>query len=57
MGTLQMACLLALWGFLVYIVLLTNRRIDGFLVYTIIMSAVLVGLPIYRELKRRKDQN
>ncbi len=56
MTSFQMACLVALWGFLVYIVLLKNSRIDGLLVFMIIVSAVLVGLPIYRELKRRREE-
>lgn len=52
----QIASIVGLWVLLVYIILTQNKQINGPLVVIILMSAAFVGIPIYKEIKRRKDE-
>lgn len=49
----RFAILAALWLFMVGL-LLGTRRIDGFLVLTIIFSAIIVFVPMYKKYIRGK---
>ncbi len=52
----QIVCITVLWFLLAYIVLTNVERIDGMTIITLIISATLVIIPIYRELQRRKKE-
>ncbi len=54
--TSQIVCLVLLWIFLVYWLLVSVPRVDAMLLITIVMSGCLVGIPIYREIKARMHE-
>nr|WP_078735753.1 hypothetical protein [Porphyromonas cangingivalis] len=56
LSTSQIVCIVLLWFFLIYILLTNSPRIDGPLIVIILMSGAFVGIPVYKELKRRKEE-
>lgn len=56
LSTVQIACFIILWFFLVYIILTSAQTITGTLVLSIIISGVIVAIPILRELKKRRTE-
>ncbi len=52
----QSVCIALLWCALCYIVLTTAERIDGPVIVTLLISAALVFIPIYKSMKQRKGR-
>lgn len=50
----QMICITLLWAALCYVILTGAKRIDGPVILSIIMSAALVFIPIYRSIRKNK---
>ena len=50
----QIVCITLLWAALCYIVLTSAERIDGPIILTLIISAALVFIPVYKSLKKNK---
>ena len=51
----QIVCLTLLWGFLCYLLLTVNKEITGDTVFAIIASAIIVFVPIYKNLRSRNN--
>lgn len=51
---LQITCLILLWVVLCYYVLMHIERIDGPIILSVIISGLLVFIPLYKSLKKRK---
>lgn len=49
----QIVCIALLWLGLCYIVLTNAKKIDGITIVTLLMSAALVFIPIYKSLKNK----
>ncbi|KAA6342409.1 hypothetical protein EZS27_009849 [termite gut metagenome] len=50
----QMICITLLWAALCYVILTGAKRIDGPVILSIITSAALVFIPIYRSIRKNK---
>ncbi len=50
----QSICITLLWCALCYIVLTSAQRIDGPVIMTLLISAALVFIPVYKSMKQRK---
>lgn len=50
----RFVCILVLWFVLVYL-LLTTRRIDFMVIFTVIASGIIVFVPLYKKYFRDKD--
>ncbi|MDY5813878.1 MAG: hypothetical protein SPJ97_05070 [Bacteroides sp.] len=50
----QIVCVILLWCVLCYLVIAHARRIDGMVVVSILFSAALVFIPVYRSIKSRR---
>ncbi|MDR2859023.1 MAG: hypothetical protein LBV64_01345 [Mediterranea sp.] len=50
----QMICITLLWAALCYVILTGAKRIDGPVILSIIISAALVFIPIYRSIRKNK---
>lgn len=50
----QIVCVSLLWLALCYLVLTKAERIDGMTILTLIFSAALVFIPVYKSIKRNK---
>ena len=50
----QSVCIVLLWAALCYIVLTTAERIDGPVIMTLVISAALVFIPVYKSMKKNK---
>ena len=49
----QIVCIVLLWAALVYIILISVKRIDGPIIVTILMSGAFVFIPVYKSLKKK----
>lgn len=50
----QAACITLLWGILCYMLLVYSERITFDVIFTLVASAIIVFVPIYKS-KRRKE--
>ena len=48
----QVVCIILLWGFLVYILLISTKAIDFMTVFSIVASGIIVFVPLYKNRKR-----
>lgn len=48
----QAVCIIALWGFLCYILLTASKTIDFYTIFAIVASAIIVFVPLYKNRKR-----
>lgn len=51
----QAVCITLLWGFLCYILLTYSKEISFDVLFTLIASAIIVFIPIYKS-RRRKEE-
>lgn len=51
----QAVCLTLLWGVLCYMLLTYSPTITFDVVFAIVASAIIVFVPIYKNLRRRKE--
>ncbi len=49
------AFIVGLWIFLVYVLLSRVERIDGMVVFTIVASAIIVFVPLYKKYLKKKS--
>ncbi|MDR0430842.1 MAG: hypothetical protein LBH58_10245 [Tannerellaceae bacterium] len=49
----QIVCITLLWGVLCYILLVYSRKIDFYVVFALISSAIIVFVTIYKNIKSR----
>ena len=50
----QIVCVSLLWLALCYLVLTKAERIDGMTITTLIFSAALVFIPVYKSIKKKE---
>lgn len=48
----QIVCLTLLWGLLCYLMLTYSEKVDFMVVFTLIASAIIVFVPIYKNRKQ-----
>lgn len=51
----QAVCLTLLWGVLCYMLLAYSKTIDFNVIFALVASAIIVFVPIYKNLRHRKD--
>ena len=51
----QAVCITLLWGILCYMLLTYSKTIDFYVIFTIIASAIIVFVPIYKNRKNDKE--
>lgn len=51
----QAVCITLLWGFLCYILLSSSEKITPDIVFTLIASAIIVFVPVYKNFKHRRE--
>lgn len=51
----QIVCFILLWGILCYMLLAYSKEITGQTVFAIIASAIIVFVPIYKNIRSRKN--
>jgi hypothetical protein len=49
----QAVCITLLWGFLCYILLTSTEKITFDIIFALIASAIIVFVPIYKNIKSR----
>ncbi|MDR2680757.1 MAG: hypothetical protein LBC47_08130 [Tannerella sp.] len=50
----QAVCLILLWIFLCYMLLAYSEKIDFMVVFSIVASAIIVFVPLYKNIKKQK---
>ena len=50
----QIVCISLLWLALCYLVITKAERIDGMTIVTLVISAALVFIPVYKSIKKNK---
>ncbi len=53
----QVVCITLLWGVLCYMLLAYSKEITFDVVFTLVASAIIVFVPIYKSRKRMKNDN
>ncbi len=53
----QVVCIILLWGILCYILLAYSKTINFDVIFALICSGIVVFVPVYKNLKHRKDGN
>ena len=51
---LQIVCCVLLWAALCYWILTSVERVDGPVIFSIVLSAIYVFIPIYCSIKKEK---
>lgn len=51
----QAVCITLLWGILCYMLLAYSEKITPNVIFTLIASAIIVFVPIYKSIKRRRE--
>lgn len=51
----QAVCLTLLWGVLCYLLLSYSKTIDFNVIFALVASAIIVFVPIYKNIRHRKD--
>ncbi|RHJ91096.1 hypothetical protein [Parabacteroides bouchesdurhonensis] len=51
----QIVCITLLWGILCYILLANSQTINFDVIFTLVASAIIVFVPIYKNVKRRDE--
>ena len=51
----QIVCFILLWGILCYMLLTSSKEITGQTVFAIIASAIIVFVPIYKNVRSRNS--
>lgn len=51
----QAVCITLLWGILCYMLLAYSEKITLNVIFTLIASAIIVFVPIYKSIKRRRE--
>ncbi len=51
----QAVCLTLLWGVLCYMLLAYSKKIDFNVIFALVASAIIVFVPIYKNIRHRKD--
>lgn len=51
----QIGCITLLWGLLCYILLTSAENISFDVVFALVASGIIVFVPIYKNIKHRKD--
>ncbi|MDO4757220.1 MAG: hypothetical protein Q4A54_12795 [Parabacteroides sp.] len=51
----QAVCITLLWGFLCYILLTSSEKITFDILFALVASAIIVFVPIYKNIKRRNN--
>lgn len=51
----QAVCLTLLWGVLCYMLLAYSKTIDFNVIFALVASAIIVFVPIYKNIRHRKD--
>lgn len=51
----QAVCLTLLWGVLAYMLLTYNEKITFDIIFALIASAIIVFVPVYKNIKHRKE--
>ncbi|WP_455628906.1 hypothetical protein [Parabacteroides chinchillae] len=51
----QIVCITLLWGVLCYILLTYSKTISFDIIFTLVASAIIVFVPIYKNVKRRNE--
>ncbi|MDH6305362.1 hypothetical protein M2459_002462 [Parabacteroides sp. PF5-5] len=49
----QIACITLLWGFLCYILLTYSEKIDFYVIFSLLASAIIIFVTIYKNIKSR----
>lgn len=49
----QAACFILLWGVLFLIVITSKAKIDGPVIMSLLISAALVFIPVYKSMKKK----
>lgn len=52
----QIVCITLLWGVLCYMMLAYSQKIDFYVVFTLVASAIIVFVPIYKNIRNRKKE-
>lgn len=51
----QIVCITLLWGVLCYMLLAYSETISFDVIFTLVASAIIVFIPIYKSVKRRSE--
>ena len=51
----QIVCITLLWGILCYILLANSQTINFDVIFTLVASAIIVFVPIYKSFKHRDE--
>ncbi|WP_099464836.1 hypothetical protein [Parabacteroides provencensis] len=51
----QIVCITLLWGVLCYILLAYSKTINFDIIFTLVASAIIVFVPIYKNVKHRNE--
>ena len=51
----QAVCITLLWGFLCYILLFNSEKITTDVVFALVVSAIIVFVPLYKNFRHRKE--
>ncbi len=51
----QIVCITLLWGALCYMMLTYSATVDFNVIFTLVASAIIVFVPIYKSIKRRNE--
>ncbi len=51
----QAVCITLLWGVLCYMLLAYSEKINFDVVFTLVASAIIVFVPLYKNFKRRNE--
>ena len=51
----QAVCITLLWGFLCYILLSSSEKITTDVVFTLVASAIIVFVPLYKNFRHRNQ--
>ncbi|MCC8142685.1 MAG: hypothetical protein LUD02_15000 [Tannerellaceae bacterium] len=51
----QIVCITLLWGVLCYMLLTYSTTIDFNVLFTLVASAIIVFVPLYKSVKRRDE--
>ncbi len=54
-NVIRFACIVILWFALCYLLLSRAARIDFMTIFTIVASAIIVFVPLYKKYVRKKD--
>lgn len=51
----QAICIILLWGVLCYMLLVYSEKIDFNVIFALVASAIIVFVPLYKNIRRRKE--